>query len=223
MYSLNFQIKNKHTKNGKLKLSNLIEYMLETSKSDTCLEQSYLEENNMVWIVYSWHFEMLGDIYENNKIKIATWVSKVNRLKFYREFLVEVDGKEVVKCSSEFLLLDFYKRKPIYPDDELLKNIVVEKGILLNDEKVIKKPVETLDTIQVEKSDFDLNGHVNNAVYVRWIEDFYTDNYGKQIKNLKIIYSKEIDEIKKVDIKFSEDKKYFEIASDAVHVKGFTN
>lgn len=87
-------------------------------------------------------------------------------------------------------------------------------------ERVEEFEIEDSTSYTVESSYFDENNHVNNSVYIRWIEKFLDESSDKSIKSLKIVYSKEINEQGIINVGFSKNIEYFEIYTKEIKAKG---
>lgn len=111
-----------------------------------------------------------GDI-----IKIETAGRGINKLFALREFRVtDFNGKVLANAMSAWLLLDMEKKRPQRPEKVLPSELFqpnIDEQIL--PEKV-KEPLHLVfgRNFQVNFSDLDMNNHVNNVSYIRWIEDF---------------------------------------------------
>lgn len=217
MYSLVFDVKREDVKDDTLLLNNLIRMMLKTSSLESMKNEEFLKVNNLVWILYSWNIKLNRPIKVGEKIKISTWASGFKKIKCFREFLIESEEEIVAKCSSEFLILDYYKRKTISVPDEIISSYDILEEKLVDDIRVNREEVEIIKEIEVMNSDMDNNNHVNNVVYIKWLEE----SINKQIMELKLVYSREIDSLCKIKVCMNKKRNYYEILSDKLHAKGY--
>lgn len=128
------------------------------------------------------------------KILVRTWLRGVERLFALRDFqLLGTDGKLLGSGVSAWLILDQKKHRPLRPGP-YLRNIVPSHEPPVAGDVLQKQTSPTglteLRRFFVRYSDLDVNRHVNNAVYVRWIQDsFDADMHDRfQISSIRIDY-----------------------------------
>lgn len=220
MYSLNFEVKKEDSRDGILTIYNLIRMVLQTSENDSKSSEEYMKENQLVWILYSWHLKFNRDIKLGEKINIQTWASGFKKIKSSREFLVTIGGEDVVYCSAEFLILNYKTRKTVIVPQKVVEGYDLKDKKLLENKRVEQNQTNKISTTTVKQEDMDENNHVNNAIYIKWIEDIIYKEYGKKINEIKIIYSKEINTLINIDFNLSMDNSYYELKSNELHAKG---
>ncbi|TVR00763.1 MAG: hypothetical protein EA399_03520 [Desulfovibrionales bacterium] len=125
---------------------------------------------------------------------VRTWPQGVHRLFAMRHFrLLDPAGGEFGSGISAWVILDAAKRRPVRPGP-FLEHIVmpnepeVEGGIL--EKQCSAQEMRQLGVITVPYSDLDVNQHVNNAAYVRWILDSFGQGQHEmeQIRSIRIDY-----------------------------------
>ncbi|WP_027721344.1 acyl-[acyl-carrier-protein] thioesterase [Maridesulfovibrio zosterae] len=133
----------------------------------------YMAGLNCFWVLTSMRIE-LKELPEREKLfSLTTWSQGAKRLRAFRDFLgCDENGCEIIKASSEWMVLDSQTRKPINVDDRI--NLVAKDETVFTDK--IKRlrpgiPVKELRTLNVPYSSLDANGHVNNTEYLRWSID----------------------------------------------------
>jgi acyl-ACP thioesterase len=132
-----------------------------------------------------------------DEVTLTTWPKGVDRLFALRDFrLSDRDGNEIVRGTSCWLLVDAEKMRPRRIDS-------IPRSFPLNDkehalqESLDKIPVPAGLDIRYERrvmtSDLDVNNHVNNTEYVRWITDCLEtgDGPASSIRTLQISYLEE--------------------------------
>ncbi len=133
-----------------------------------------------------------------DRVRVTTWPDNKRRILFTRYFTFELEnGERLGSAVSEWVLMNVDTRsivKPAdcnirYPDTSGIEApLQMPKKIIINDEEGIslsKKPVY---------SDFDYNGHVNNAKYIEWVCDMFPPELYKNnaLKTIDIRYVQEI-------------------------------
>lgn len=220
MINLEFIVKEEQTRNGFLSIENLSKMLLKLSSLESDIANDYMQENKLLWMIYSWDFQLNREIKTGELLEISTWVSEVSKIKLHREFLVKSKDEVVAKCLAEFLIIDANKRKAIRVPKQLMEYFEINNTKLLSVERVEEFEIEDSTSYTVESSYFDENNHVNNSVYIRWIEKFLDESSDKSIKSLKIVYSKEINEQGIINVGFSKNIEYFEIYTKEIKAKG---
>lgn len=111
------------------------------------------------------------------KVILRTWPKGVDRLFALRDFrLCSANGEELVLATSAWLLVDMEKGKPrrleslpinlTFPGAEHAINESLDKLPAADSPKPVYEKI-------VLPSDIDVNNHVNNAEYVKWVMDCF--------------------------------------------------
>jgi medium-chain acyl-[acyl-carrier-protein] hydrolase len=111
-------------------------------------------------------------------VVIRTWPRDVERLFALRDFqLLSPEGRFWGDGISAWLILDSETHRPVRPKP-FLKNIPANTEPAVEGEIAYKMNDITdateLRRFAVRHSDLDVNRHVNNAAYVRWILDAFS-------------------------------------------------
>jgi medium-chain acyl-[acyl-carrier-protein] hydrolase len=106
-------------------------------------------------------------------VEVRTWPRGVIGATAIREFEIVADGRKFGECSTSWLIIDARTRRPTKIDREAFrKNSRTEGCLAIEAVKIAPqtglKPAASFD---VRNSDLDVNGHVNNTRYARWIVD----------------------------------------------------
>lgn len=155
----------------------------------------FLEKENAYWVLT----RVLVQIDEfpnwNDKIQIKTWPRGSEGLFAVRDFELLKNGKVIGRISSYWMILDKETRRPKRLDDyEFLRSdFVAEQAIGRKLEKLnAKGDLELVDHRKVHPSDMDVNGHVNNATYVRWVLDSFYSKTKTVLKEFEINFLREL-------------------------------
>lgn len=151
-------------------------------------------EKGLVWVLSRMEFKMLERPVWGERIKVKTAAgSGINPLFAVREFLVENDkGKTLLTAISAWLLLDMETKKPQRPGTVLPQESYQPMNVLPGINLKVPPIGDLIESyhFRVKPSDLDMNNHVNNVSYIRWIEDF-CDLKGIKMKELLINYQAE--------------------------------
>lgn len=132
--------------------------------------------SNTAWILSRVHVEFIDTPKWREDITLTTWHKGLNRLFFLRDFvLTDVQGKERVKATTSWLVLDLETRR-LVRDPKLIEEgtVCTENAIETPADKLqMPKDVEPEFVMEhkVAYSDIDTNGHANNAMYMHWAMD----------------------------------------------------
>jgi len=155
----------------------------------------FLEKENAYWVLTRVKVEMDEFPKWNDKIQIKTWPRSVEGLFAVRDYLVLRDGQELGRVSSYWMVISKATRRPLridgfnFVDEEFETQKAIESKL----EKIeTKGDFNLIDNRKVYSSDIDVNGHVNNATYVRWILDASQASPEKRIKVFEINFIKEL-------------------------------
>jgi acyl-ACP thioesterase len=149
-----------------------------------------LFDKGLVWVLSRFHIEVKRMPRWGDKMKVETAGRGVSKLFALREFSVtDTAGDQLAWAMSAWLLLDINTKRPQRPaavlPSELFDPVADEN---LVPAKVEFSPNQDFQTkIKVLPSDLDMNNHVNNVSYIRWIEDVALAN-GFSLNSLKINY-----------------------------------
>jgi medium-chain acyl-[acyl-carrier-protein] hydrolase len=111
------------------------------------------------------------------KIIVRTWPRGVERLFALRDFqMLSENGRMLGSGVSAWLILNQDKHRPMKPGPFMQGITPAKEPAVTGD--VLSKPVSARDLSElcrfsVRYSDLDVNRHVNNAAYVRWVLDSF--------------------------------------------------
>ncbi|HSI76651.1 MAG TPA: acyl-ACP thioesterase domain-containing protein [Lunatimonas sp.] len=110
-------------------------------------------------------------------ITVKTAGRGINKLFALREFLVEdSEGNPLATAMSAWLLLDSGSKRPKRPNHILPAELFPPQAEseLLPEKIPLPSTSHKGQGFLVRPSDLDMNNHVNNVSYIRWVEDFCT-------------------------------------------------
>jgi len=149
-----------------------------------------LQEDGLFWALAKLHLKIHKLPKWNEKIRVDTWAKERESIMFLRDYEVFSETGELLCCAiSEWMLVDFRLNKIVrleklnthldYPKDRIAFEGRVPRLPRINiPENPIFQPVVI--------SDLDMNQHMNNASYVRWVfnqlsYDFYNQHQVKEV------------------------------------------
>ena len=128
-------------------------------------------KHGLAWFGSNYHIKIFRMPSWHEKMKISTWPSQEKKIGAVRDFeVVDENGNVIIVASSQWILIDFAKKRPLALRENLPDYEVVEERALDTAFPKIDLPenVTFRKNFAVRYDDIDVNGHVNNAVYPLW-------------------------------------------------------
>jgi medium-chain acyl-[acyl-carrier-protein] hydrolase len=160
------------------------------------LEVGYeqLRKQNLAWILSRIKLEINSLPLWGEIVKLATWPKGIDRLFAMRDFSLTRDNGEIlVLATSAWLLVDIEKGRPQrfnnFPVDLTFPNAASAIDETPGKIEIPENAVKFCERA-VQLSEIDVNHHVNNAHYAKWISDCFTEKqyFQRQIKSIQINY-----------------------------------
>ncbi len=196
----NFTVNSYHSdKNGKLSLSSLFHFLQECAWDNARLNDfgyEFLKSENAFWVLS----RMLVQIDEypkwKDEIEIKTWPKGSDGFFALRDFEIYKNGNVIGRATSSWLILDMNTHRPQKLDrfNFIHENFLQENAIDIKLGKInTGSELKCLEKRKVYYSDLDVNQHVNNATYVRWVLDsHFSDENGDFISEVEINFISEL-------------------------------
>jgi medium-chain acyl-[acyl-carrier-protein] hydrolase len=133
------------------------------------------------WVVRKLLLRHFQPAMVNDDLILTTWISEARRVQAYREYdLRRADGQQILRARHTWVYLNADTLLPERLPAEFAGRYIPE-GHAEPIELPLAKPSPVLNarTFTTERRaeyfDLDTNSHVNNAVYVQWIEQALVD------------------------------------------------
>ncbi|WP_125714410.1 acyl-[acyl-carrier-protein] thioesterase [Companilactobacillus kedongensis] len=186
---------------GDMRLSSLVDAMLLTSEKQ--LHQSDSDSSEMVkrglgWVVVQYHMDVTSMPQLGQKLNVRTRATSYNKYFFYRDFWIDdLDGNNMVKLESAFVIIDVNERKMVSAADKLDYMFGAEEITKIKRFPRVKTPKEydIKRDQQIGYYNIDVNRHVNNSYYFDWMVDSLGIEFVEKhrVKTMDIKYEKELD------------------------------
>ncbi len=168
--------------------------LLEEAAADHCysINQSLyqLEEQNIGWVLISGIMQMERYPKHKEKINVRTWLSKYSTVKGFRENIIYDEQNNIIgRAKGLWVFFDIERRRPTE-----IFNDIKEKWSFCNEESInydISRKIQAIDNsdyeirFKVNRSDTDMNKHVNNIRYLDWV----TESIPEEIADKYYLYS----------------------------------
>jgi len=184
--------------NGKLTLQALFHFLQECAWDNARINDfgfEYLEEQNAYWVLSRVLIQIDEYPEWKDEISIKTWPKGADGFFALRDFLIFKDDKVIGRATTSWLILDRESRRPRRLDsfNFIHENFLKENAIDIKLDKIIlTNELLKYDQRKVYPSDLDVNKHVNNATYVRWMLDAYFSNHTELISEFEINFLSEL-------------------------------
>lgn len=131
------------------------------------------QELGVSWVMRESDLKIIERPRYNETISITTWIADMKRVLAYRQYEARAaDGRLLARCNTQWVMIDLATQRPTRIPDVMMS--VFEPG-----RDFILEPIEWPTvrgesyTSQRRVSFFeeDEMAHVNNAVYLNWIEE----------------------------------------------------
>jgi acyl-ACP thioesterase len=186
----------------------------------TGLTYDVLRNNNIAFVLT----KMTLEIYENIEMYDTLVVEAKPRgcrgASFLRDYELKKDGKTLARCCSEWVIINFEKRRILRPSvlDEL-GGVPVDTTDMFEikspDMNFTEENMSYADTRTVYYSQIDRNNHMNNTFYPDIVFDYIPAPYKESLKNLKLTirYASEISCGDEYDIFTNEENNTFSLVA----------
>jgi len=150
-----------------------------------------LKKSNLYWVLSSVHISVKKLPKWQDITFLETWPSGISGAQFTREFNLYSENNDLlVSASTNWVMIDNQTNKPRVPEEySFLSETKTTKAV----DSIFSKVRPRKDMFPAFKecakySDIDLNNHVNNAVFVRWVENCIGNIAPRRINSFKIQY-----------------------------------
>ncbi|WP_181189696.1 acyl-[acyl-carrier-protein] thioesterase [Bombilactobacillus bombi] len=185
---------------GNMNISALLNEMLLVSEHQlhaAQIDSQQMVERGIGWVVTKYHLEVQRMPRLNDQIKIITQADSYNKFFCYRSFRVlDHNNQELLSLLSNWVMMDIQKRKMIPIVPEVMEKIECPYSTdIAHFPRVPRfKFQEPTREYQTRFFDIDVNGHVNNSIYLDWMLDPLGRDFlmHHQLRTLDIKYEREV-------------------------------
>lgn len=200
-------------KSSNLRLDGLLKILITASIENS--EKVEGGPSKDIWVIYRWHLKFHKPIYWKDEIEIETASRKLKGFYAFRNFTVYRNGEKLVEADTKWLLLSSETHSLMRIPDELAEKYGQKPGYSFEGKEINK--LDSYDhkkDIQIRKADIDLNGHVNNAVYLEFALEGLDFNI-RDLDQMQIIYKNEVKYGDDIKLHYKSDDKnyYFKLTS----------
>ena len=164
--------------NGRVKLTSICNYLQEIAGMHADALNwgiDKLMKQNLSWVLTRLKVKVIDYPKWTDEITVETWPTGIEGLFGNRDFrILDKEGNTIILASSSWLIINIKTKRPTRPHS------IIDVTKFDNTEKVFETSLQKLITdvektpilnIDVHFSDIDINQHVNNVKYIKWIID----------------------------------------------------
>ena len=189
--------------------------------------------SHTAWVLARMHLRFVNLPLWRDDVTLTTWHKGLNRLFFIRDFqMTDAQGNVCVEATTSWIVLNLETRRLVRDPDLMEDGTVCAENVIETpaDKVVMPKDAEVKLVMEHEAaySDLDMNGHVNNAIYMQWAMNAvnYEISSERPVKEFTINFNHETKAGDKVDIYRAvveqEDAKHVYIEGKVGDVSAFT-
>ncbi|MBQ7646619.1 MAG: hypothetical protein IJS94_05055, partial [Clostridia bacterium] len=155
-----------------------------------------LMKDGLAFVAYKTVLEICSPMPELAPVNVRTWNRPKRSVKYVRDYVVTSGDTLIARSTSEWAMMNFEKRTLAKPNEikRSMEEIDEDAGLEIFG-RIMPEP-DTLCGEYEQKprySELDVNGHINNTVYLDLCEDvspFGFDEY--KLTTAWIVYKREI-------------------------------
>ena len=160
-----------------------------------------IEKNKGAFLILDWNLEVYNRLKFNDTVKVKTYALPIEKPCFhcYRNFdIYDVNDELIATATSKWLFYNFEQHKIVKLDEDILKLFETEGDLKKAEEKITKlqepKSFEKMIEYQVQRSNIDVNMHMNNLVYLKLANEILPEDvyFADELNNLRITYKHQI-------------------------------
>ncbi|XP_066346783.1 palmitoyl-acyl carrier protein thioesterase, chloroplastic-like [Miscanthus floridulus] len=159
--------------------------------------------NNLIWVVSRMHVQVDQYPIWGEVLDIDTWVGSSGKNGMRRDWLIRGrnSGDVFVRATSTWVMMNKVTRRLSKMPEEVRGEIApwfIDRHAIQDEatEKIVKLDSTAMyvdSDLKPKRSDLDMNHHVNNVKYVRWMLETLPDHFlqQNQLSSITLEYRKE--------------------------------
>ncbi|MDE6699203.1 MAG: acyl-[acyl-carrier-protein] thioesterase [Lachnospiraceae bacterium] len=185
MYIFDSRVRYSEVSNDKkINIASIVDYFQDCStfQSEALgVGIEYLKEKGIAWVLNSWQIVVDRYVELGEKISVGTKAYDFKGIYGYRNFCLIDENKDIaVKANSIWVLINTKTGMPMklteeecvpYGKEEKLDMDYADRKIKIEGEGIEQ------DCFSVKKYHIDTNGHVNNAQYIKFAQEYLMEDF----------------------------------------------
>lgn len=160
-------------------IMNYLEELTVEASTRAGYPNDWYDKSGYLWLIRKWHVRFENPAYYGDNLIGKSWVSDMKRVQSHREYELWRDDTRIVRARANWVFVDRNTGRPARlfdsfehdygpmqttPPDEIITRLPVNAHIAT--------PTFATRTYRAHHFEIDRAHHVNNAHYLRWIEDY---------------------------------------------------
>jgi YbgC/YbaW family acyl-CoA thioester hydrolase len=170
---------------GTVSPANHLRYLIETAWDwGTAIgwDADYSQNPDVFWLIRETEIRFLRPLRHNDVFDFTIWLANWQRVRGTRcfELRLKENGDVIAQGTQQIVYMDAKTGRPKNMPDERIDTFRMEDPRVFPFERFPKiLPVETANTTQrrVESMDLDVYDHVNNAIYVDYVNEAVVQDF----------------------------------------------
>ena len=197
MYSKKYEISEKDcNENSFLLVSSLFNYLQMIMSSNVNYlgaGSDYHHKRNLAWVFVDYEVNITKLPRKGDIVNVGTIPYSFKRFYAFRKYEIKDNfGNILVIATGKFVLINFLTKEIVSPSNEVIEQFKMQEKEPVALKMTKQHKVDELRLVKeliVSEKDIDENNHVNNAVYLQYVEEDLQDI--EQIKDIRVTYKKE--------------------------------
>jgi len=197
VYSKKYEISEKDcNENSILLVSSLFNYLQMIMSSNVNYlgaGSDYHHKRNLAWVFVDYEVNITKLPRKGDIVNVGTIPYSFKRFYAFRKYEIKDNfGNILVIATGKFVLINFLTKEIVSPSNEVIEQFKMQEKEPVALKMTKQHKVDELRLVKeliVSEKDIDENNHVNNAVYLQYVEEDLQDI--EQIKDIRVTYKKE--------------------------------
>jgi acyl-ACP thioesterase len=167
--------------NGNMKLQPVLDCLQNIAAEHAELLGCGMEDlvgKKRIWVLSRLRLRILRFPALKEELELLTYPSGHDRLMAFRQYCISCGGTDLIQASSAWVMLDGTTYRPLPMEKVFAEPLPENKDKPVFFEKFERFPAAeetSTHSFTVGAADIDLNRHLNNAVYARFVENVLND------------------------------------------------
>jgi acyl-CoA thioester hydrolase len=206
--------------------ANYLNYMQEAAtqaSAEAGFSWDWYNANGCTWFIRKISIRYYEPAHYADEIEVKTWVSDLRRVRSHREYDITrpSDTTRLARARADWVFLDTQTQQPkrippefhpgFDPPDEPLEDL----GIQIRGVDHLPESHRYVTYREVQSYEIDTMQHVNNGVYLRWVQQAYTD----ALNSINWSMQRQLDELKFIVLVAAHEIEYFKPAIEGDRIQ----
>jgi acyl-CoA thioester hydrolase len=206
--------------------ANYLNYMQEAAtqaSADAGFSWDWYNKHGCIWFIRKISIRYYEPAFYADNLEVKTWVSDMRRVRSHREYDIirPSDEARIARARADWVFMDSETQQPIRIPPEFHQNFappgtpLEDLGIHMRNVKHRADSFRYVTYREVQSYEIDTMKHVNNGVYLRWVQQAYTD----ALNSINWSMQRQLDELNFIILVAAHEIEYFKPAVEGDRVQ----